>query len=222
MAWGRYYRYYSPYRKYKRYYNSISKLNSSRNFYASSANMTQNARFNINVATPITLSISTGTNATWDIQDIGSLILNSNMHGALKTVFDQYRIEKVKIKITPVVIPSGLSGACTYLTIFSALDRTGFQTQNLTWNLIKTYSSYRETCWPINGDSVPPHIYKAGQSDLVEKTSYTDTFKAASFPSGLFGISINATNTGNAITLTVSIEIDAQVRYRGVRLASSS
>lgn len=66
-------------------------------------------------------------------------------------------------------------------------------------------------------DVSPTHFVAIGASNLFEYTIYTDTKKTVSFPNFIWGLYYAGNVTSNT-TIAVSIEIDAQVRYRGVRL----
>ena len=99
--------------------------------------------------------------------------------------------------------------------LFSAVDRTDFA-NNLPLSTIRTYGSYRESQISGAKDISPTHTVYISQSNLVEWSTYTDTKNRVNFPCVLYGCAF--ANTTQAITVSVSIEIDAQIRYRGVRL----
>lgn len=220
--WRRYYR-----RRYKN--RSVKAITTTRNFKASSANMTQNGRFNINVRGTVTLNVPNNNTSVFTSLDVANAIKSSPMHAALANVFDQYRIEKMTVRFRPLAsanvnLPStreGASlvvGASAYETFFTAVDRTGFR-EGQTLDMLRTYSSYKESVWPTNGDTAGPHYVAIGQADVVSRSTYYDSKNKAAFPSIAYGVDVGATNvTGGNLPFSFTYEIDAQVRYRGVRL----
>ena len=104
MAWGRYYKY-GYGRTYGRKRRSVKAITMSKSFKASAANMTQNGVFNISVRSSIdhkTPQQGAGTPAIKiDKFDVAQQIASSPMHQQLSNVFDEYKIEKVSIKISP-------------------------------------------------------------------------------------------------------------------------
>lgn len=220
--------FYSPYRRRgsRRYSKSVKSMKMSRAFKASAANMTQNAKFNINVKTPKDVDFTGSSGAPGAAQsfidlDIPALISGSAMHLYLSNVFDQYRIEKVTVKILPLINPDvSEANKQNYQSVFTVVDRTGFST-GVTIDQLRTYSSYKETCWPTNGDSVRPHYVSIGQTDVVNRSQYYDTKTTSVFPKVKLGVDLGQAATAN-YKFTFTIEIDAQVRYRGVRLDTSN
>ena len=106
--------YYSGYKKrgyfgrgYKGYNWKRKKLTPSRAFKRSAANMTQNGLFNVNCVVPVVLNpasmlvngAASNYMGAFSVLDVPGTIYTSAMHSALKKVFDQYRIEKVTVKI---------------------------------------------------------------------------------------------------------------------------
>lgn len=219
MAYGRRYwrRYYRRYYR-GRYANSYWKTRMTRNFKASANNMTQGGTFNISCHKEVPLLLpapATGQTSTfnYDKIDIPGVIAISDMHTYLSNVFDQYRVEKLTIRIRP--IGNSSTGIVNPSICFSAVDRTDFA-NNLPLSTIRTYGSYRETQISGAKDISPTHTIYVGQSNLVEWSTYTDTKNRVSFPSVIWGCTF--ANVSGAITVNASIEIDAMVRYRGVRL----
>lgn len=137
--------------------------------------MTQNGLFNINVKVNHSSTIPEGTAFTSIGVDLGNLIAASPMHAQLSNTFDQYKIEKLSIKIRPTgnTVPQA-ANAAAYLTLFTAIDKTGFAAQ-LTLEAIRTYQSYKETVYPSNGDTSPTHYVNIGPTDIVDKSTYYDT-----------------------------------------------
>lgn len=201
---------------------SVRNITTSRAFKASAQNMTQNGKFNVNVRTTVGLDWF-GTELvpvqfSFNDIDVPALLAASPMHLQLSNVFDQYKIEKVTIKILPNVGPAAPAGSTTYISFFSVVDRTGFN--NPTIDQLRSYGSYKETSWSWN-DSPAPHMVYIGQSDVVSKSTYYDTKATAAFPKVKVGGDLGAPQQSN-VSWTFSVEIDAQVRYRGVRLDTSS
>ena len=211
--WRRYYR-----RYYRSKYSSYGKMRMSRNFKASANNMTQGGTFNISAHQEVQCDFTTqaGGNISLKDLDISSLIRNSAMHKALSCVFDQYRIEKISVKFRPCGDSTGT--VINPSLIFSAVDRSGFAA-GIDLPTLRTYGSYKETQVTGAKDISPTHYLLIGQTNLVEFTTYTDTKNAATFPAVKWGAAF--ANVSANVSLYFSIEMDAQIRYRGVRLDNS-
>lgn len=198
----------------------------SKSFKASAANMTQNGVFNISVRSSIDHETAAATQAGSIVQkigkfDIATVVASSPMHQQLSNVFDEYKIEKVSIKISPAG-HSEFTGTYTinYLEFFACIDRTGFAGDNIgedaiTIDKCRTYQSFKSINWPINGDSTSKLYINIGQSDIVNKSKYYDSKGKAVIPELMTGMSLPSGGTTAHWLFTV--EIDAQVRYRGVR-----
>ena len=205
-------------RFYKRRYGAtVRNMKMTRKFKASAANMTQNGLFNVSARSTLTFNVTSGTQSVVGGLDVANLILQADMHKQLSTVFDQYKISKVSIKIRPAVgTATPVSSGISYLTFFSCVDRTGFNAA-VTLAQLRTYGSYKESSFSTTGDMSRPHYIAIGQSGIVSKSTYYDTKASAVFPSVYCGVDLGANVTNNS-TFVFSVEIDAQVRYRGVRL----
>ena len=207
--WKRYYR-----RYYRNRYSSANKLKLSRNFKASANNMTQGGTFNISVHDTDTVEILSGRAGNFKAVNLPAKISSSQMHKYLSYVFDQYRVEKLNIRIRP--LGDSIATLGNPAILFTCVDRTGFAA-SADIDVIKTYGSYRETMVSGSKDVSPTHYVAIGASNLVEFSAYTDTKRTVSFPNFIWGFYFAANVNANT-TVAVSIEIDAQVRYRGVRL----
>ena len=207
--WRRYYR-----RYYKSRYNSANKLRLSKNFKASANNMTQGGTFNISVHDTDTVEILSGRAGNFKAVNLPAKISSSQMHKYLSYVFDQYRVEKLNIRIRP--LGDSIATLGNPAILFTCVDRTGFAA-SADIDIIKTYGSYRETMVSGSKDVSPTHYVAIGASNLVEFSAYTDTKRTVTFPNFIWGFYF-AANVNQNTTVAVSIEIDAQVRYRGVRL----
>lgn len=201
----------------RKFGGTIRNMKMTRKFKAAAANMTQNGLFNVSARTTLTFNVPSGQSSIIGGLDIANTILQADMHKQLSTVFDQYKIGKVSIKIRPQVgAANPVSNAVAYLNLFSCVDRTGFNS-NITLAQLRTYGSYRETSFSTTGDLGRPHYISIGQSGIVGKSTYYDTKGAAVFPSVYCGLDLGSNLAAN-LTFIFSVEIDAQVRYRGVRL----
>lgn len=206
----------------KKYRGSARQLQMSRNFKASAANMTQRGKFNINVHDNMTLTIQANSQTAMGDIDIAALCSSSAMHAQLSNVFDQYKISKVIIKIRPigssVVSPQDAPYSQTFFTV---VDRTGFAA-TVDISTLRTYQSYKEIVWGFGSTETPaPMVVAVANTSLVEKSSFSDTKNTASFPKLKLGVYLPVT-TATTITTNYSVEIDAMVVYRGVRLDTSS
>lgn len=213
--WRRYYRRY--YRG--KYNNSYTKTRMTRNFKASASNMTQGGTFNISMRSVESVAITSGQNKdNHAILPIASQITQSPMHIQLSNVFDQYRVERLAIRVRPV--GDAASPALQQPSIlYSAVDRSGFAA-SATIDQFRTYGSYKETQISGAKDVSPTHTVYVSQSNLVEWSTWSDTKSMVSFPSVALGVffAYLAANT----TVKLSVEYDLQIRYRGVRLDTSA
>lgn len=180
----------------------------------SAFNLTQNGVFQINAKVQFELTIEAGGVSAFSIIDIRNEIATSTMHVALSSCFDQWRIEKVRCRITP------LSGVSDYnQTFFTCIDRTGFST-NVNISTLQTYQSYKESVWSKEGGRISPHFVLFGQSDLVGKGYYYDTKKLAEcchLACGLMFPQALSTTT----KFYFGLDIVAVCTYRGVRFDNS-
>ena len=226
MAYGRsfYRRYYRGYYR-RKYRNSASKIRMSRNFKASAQNMTQGGTFNISTRINFPITLSTGSLTAYLELFVSRAIFNSPMHRIFSCGFDQYRVEKCSIKVrytgNNIALNDATDSADTTnpAILFSCVDRTGFQ-NNIPIDALRTYGSYRETQLSGARDVSPVHYVPIGQSNLVEYTTYHDSKEAAPFPHVYLGVNVPKVFSSDA-TYFFSVEIDSQVRYRGVRLDTS-
>lgn len=207
--WKRYYR--------RRYGTSFSKTRTTRNFKASAQNMTQGGTFNISVRMDDHLDVTSSSKFAFKPLDVSGSIKTSPMHQALSNVFDQYRVEKVAIRIRPIGDSTG--AVLNPSILFSAVDRSGFS-PSAAIETIRTYGSYKETQITGAKDVSPVHSIYIGQTNLVEFSSYSDTKNAVSFPAVGWGCTFAALAANT--TVYFSIELDCQIRYRGVRYDNTS
>lgn len=217
--WRRYYR-----RYYRGKYSSYGKTRLSRNFKASANNMTQGGTFNISIHKEdfVALTNNSGTAASdtkHKEMDLKAWISGSDMHKALSNVFDQYRVEKLTIRIRPV--GDSTANILNPAILFTCMDRTGFAA-NVPISTLRTYGSYKETQISGAKDVSPTHTCYIGASNLVEWSTYTDSKSMTSFPAVEWGVFCASLAANSNINVYVSIEIDAQIRYRGVRLDTSA
>lgn len=232
------YRGYSRFRRYyRRYgsrYTSVKKLTTTPNVKASAQNMTQGGKFTVtaHMVAAVGTASNTSTAVITEFTDgkatcrlnLPELVKSSEMHKALSNVFDQYRIDKLVMKIRD----AGQSGtdvdSITLLpTLSSIVDRTGLANV-LDLTAMKSYSSYKETQLSQNGDVSPIHTVYIGSSTIVEASSYFDTKNNATFPYVMLAVAFPTASalTGHGTYVrNLSIDIEAQVRYRGVRLDNS-
>lgn len=108
-----------------------------------------------------------------------------------------------------------------FTNFFTVVDRTGFAA-TVDVPTLRTYQSYKEIVWGFGSTETPaPMVVSVANTSLVEKSSFADTKTTASFPKLKVGVYLPvAPNT--SVTTNYSIEIDAMVTYRGVRLDTSS
>lgn len=212
------YRYFTGHKRtYNRRKSSRSSraVSFSRAFRASAANMTQNGKFNISTKFNEPIKLVLGESYAFKEIDIPNYIVLARMHRALSNVFDQYKIEKVTLKFNLLTNSDPIANDVSHVAFFTCSDRTGFAS-NVNISSLRSYGSYNETVWSVNGKSNPPHFVKLGQADLAGKCEYYDTKNRASFPKVVAGFDLGQAVT-TAKTLTFTCEVDAQIRYRGIR-----
>ena len=203
------------YKRRARFNRSVKAINTSRAFKASAANMTQNGKFNVSTKFIRTIDIEAGSQYGMVDCDIPNEIVLADMHKALSNVFDQYRVEKCTLKFN-LLLNSTFTSGTPHISFFTAVDRTGFAA-NATVPSIRTYGSYKETTWSLTGDSNAPHVISLGQADMVSRSEFYDTKNRAKFPQLKIGFDVAEVQL-TAKAFTITCEIDAQIRYRGVRL----
>lgn len=225
MSSRKYTKNYTGNRNYYRGSNSIRAVTQKKSFTTSASNMTQNGLFSISVRDTIKLSIPANSLLTHRILDLPALIAASPMHRQLSNVFDQYKIEKSNLKFRMASCTDDIDATTNIVgSFFTCVDRSDFSNQ-ISVDMLRTYQSYKETAWPLNGDRPITHAINVGQSNVVEKNQYYDSKKIAAFPAIAVGFAIPVPFgdiSSDILNINVSLEIDAQVRYRGVRLDTSS
>lgn len=211
--WRSYYRNYYRGRRYA--YRRRAALTPTRAFKRSAANMTQGGTFNISVRDQLPITIPAGQANAHGLLNLADLVKNSRMHKLLGCVFDQYRVERVSLKLR--FLGDVVNGLENPFVVFSVVDRSGFA-NNITMNEIRSYSSYKETS--IGGDKgISPTHYVNVAATGLEWSTYTDTKNAVSFPAVMVGVAFStALNSAQNTTVYFSVELDCQVRYRGVRI----
>ena len=218
--------YFAKKRKYNSYGYKKGSRSSKANFISKGMKkrafaMTSRACFVISVRDTITLSLSSSERAKAGILDVAGKIVNSDMHKQLSSVYDQYRIEKVNAKFKLLTVPSTLTtNTVNTINFFTCVDRTGFPA-NVSLDTLRTYQSYKETSYSSQGDLGRGHWVSIGQTDLVSKSTYYDTKSTAQFPTFAYGVDIGA-NPSASKDIQFSVELDCQIRYRGVRLDTGS
>lgn len=180
----------------------------------SAYNLTQNGVFQINAKLQFNLNVGAGGVSAFEIIDIRNEIATSTMHVALSSCFDQWRIEKIRCRITP------LSGVSDYnQTFFTCIDRSGFAS-NVNIVDLQTYQSYKESVWSKEGGRISPHYVLFGQTDLVSKGQYYDTKKVAECCQLACGIMFPQPLVA-ATSFYFGLDIVAICTYRGVRFDDS-
>lgn len=209
--WRRYYR--------GRYMNSAAKTRMTRNFKASANNMTQGGTFNISMRSVETVPVSQGTNKeAHAILPIAASITRSPMHIQLSNVFDQYRVERIAIRVRPIGDASAPALQQPSI-LYSAVDRSGFA-DSATLEQFRTYGSYKETQISGAKDVSPVHSVFVSQSNLVEWSTWSDSKSMVNFPTVVMGVFFAYLAADTSVKL--SVEYDLQIRYRGVRLDTSA
>lgn len=211
--WRSYYRNYYRGRRYA--YKRRGALTPTRAFKRSAANMTQGGTFNISVRDQLPIDIPAQASDAKGSLDLANLIKNSRMHKLLGCVFDQYRVERVSLKLR--FLGDAVAALENPFVVFSVVDRSGFA-NNITMPELRSYSSYKETS--VGGDKgISPVHYVNVAATGLEWSTYTDTKNAVTFPAVMAGVAFStALNSAQNTRVYFSVELDCQIRYRGVRI----
>lgn len=152
---------------------------------------------------------------------VSEAIVAAPMHIAMSNVYDQFRIRKVTLKITPTgAIDAFATGSANYYNLFTVLDRSGTAT-GATLATLQTYQSYKSTAYAGTPSNKPPtHYHSYYNSSLFQKSRWYDTKRTpedAEFTVGAWGNAANATKIA-----TFQFEWTFDVTYRGLRSDTSA
>lgn len=158
-----------------------------------------------------------GLGGNYTISDVGRQISLSQMHIAMSNVYDQFRIRKVVLKVTPNSAPfvSGAENSNLYYNLFSVLDRNGFKDE-ISIAELQTYQSYKQTAYAgTTSNAVRPHYHTYYNSSLFQKSRWYSTKKVpeeAKMAVGIWG-------GGGLVNkvCTFQFEWTFDVTYRGLR-----
>lgn len=147
--------------------------------------------------------------------NLASVLTLSTMHVALSNVYDQYRIRKITVKITPTGVNP--SPGNIYYTLSSAVDRNQFGA-NTTTERLMTYSSFKQTPYSSTASNrAPTHYITISQDTLFAKSAYYSTKGIAVTPH----IALSTRTPSNLSAPTefkYSVCYQFDITYRGVRL----
>lgn len=165
----------------------------------------------------ITHNIVGPATAALQLIDVGNELRIAPMHVAMSNVYDQFRVRKVTLKITPA---STVNSDPVYTTFFTVFDRNGFAA-GVNVASLQTYSSYKQTAYSANAtNKAPVHYVSWENNTLFEKSRYYPT---KSKPQAGFietGSSLPVAPNA-AVTLTYNISWTFDITYRGLRADSS-
>lgn len=211
---------YKPYRKYsgRRSFSKFSGGWAKRNNRAA-ANQTQQTNMQVSVVQSQTHTVPIDEDDATTTLNLASVLTLSTMHVALSNVYDQYRIRKITVKITPTGInpvPSNI-----YYTLSSAVDRNQFG-PNTTTERLMTYSSFKQTPYASSvSNRAPTHYITITQDTLFNKSAYYSTKGVAVTPHIALSTRLPST-TPNQTEFKYSIYFQFDITYRGVRLDDSA
>lgn len=211
---------YKPYRKYsgRRSFSKFSGNWTKRNNRAA-ANQTQQTNMQVSVVQTQTHTIPLNEDDATTTLNLASVLTLSTMHIALSNVYDQYRIRKIVIKVTPTGVNP--SPGNIYYTLSSAVDRNQFGA-NTTTERLMTYSSFKQTPYSSTASNrAPTHYISISQDTLFAKSAYYSTKGVAVTPH----IALSTRTPSNLAAETefkYSICFQFDITYRGVRLDTSA
>lgn len=144
------------------------------------------------------------------------------MFGRLSNVFDQFKINAIRVRVVPIDVAS-LAGASLASCI--AWDRDGpVNLENLTYDAMCTYGSAKTNYYNINSKTIMNHFIAA--ETIGEKTSFIPTRTPVATgptlwnPHFLIGIKGPAQlGEDQEYALNCNIEWTFDVTFRGTRLA---
>lgn len=188
----------------------------------SARQMTQNSLFQIAYTTQFDYTIAVNSTFKSTLINVGLILKEAVMHKTMSDCFDQCRIERVVMKISPVATNMAAGG--NYYSVFTALDRNGFAAPDtLTQNNYRSYSSYKETSYSsAASNKAPVHTVSFNNNTLFEKSAYYNTKKVIPTPFVALGVVLSGAVTGAAINYGLRVEFSFDVRYRGVRHDASA
>lgn len=209
---------YKPYRKYsgRRAFSKYSRNWTTKNNRAA-ANQTQSVNMQISSTSTFTHDIAQGAASAISASNIASVLQLAPMHRQMSNVYDQYRIRKVVVKISPIGSNAAVN---SYYRICTCIDRNGHPA-GFTAAMMTTYSSYKETAIAaVVSNKAPSHYVTVTNDTMFEKSAYYGTKTLARAPVICFAtvLPIGApANTSIAYSATYTYDIT----YRSVRLDTS-
>ena len=140
MAWGSRYR---RYRRYRRFYKKYGR--GSRRAYGNmkaAKQQADNATFTINVPSKFTTFMKSRTNLSGLLNDnvyttgvypisIYDLLRQNEFFNNYASMYDEFKIDKIKVKLLPTSFTISTNGSYRNLTVYTAWDRTGLNTTQL-------------------------------------------------------------------------------------------
>lgn len=228
MAFGRSFRKYGGYRRGKfsssrrgsRYGRKGSWMNRNNSAAKQMAGF-QNTQITLVKGQEITFGAAAGTLSSGTVKlVVGSQLVVAPMHIAMSNVYDQFRVRKVVLKITPTTAPSGIvDSTANYYNLFTVLDKSGFASA-ASLDQLQTYQSYKQTAYSsVPSNKAPAHYVTYYNSSLFEKSRWYDTKKTpveSQIAVGVFG--------GEALQTKVTsfqLEWTFDITYRGLRSDTS-
>lgn len=151
--------------------------------------------------------------------DVGNELKSAAMHVAMSNVYDQFRVRKVTIKITPA---STTAADAVYATLFTVFDRNGFAA-GVSVDSLQTYSSYKQTAYSTNAtNKAPVHYVSWENNTLFEKSRYFSTKLKPQAGHLAIGNTLSAApSVATPMNLVYNISWTFDVTYRGLRADSS-
>lgn len=211
---------YKPYRKYsgRRSFSKFSGNWTKRNNRAA-ANQTQQTNMQVSVVQAITHNVQLSDDDGTSSVNLASVLTLSPMHIALSNVYDQFRIRKIVVKITPTGVNPTPSNV--YYTLSSAIDRNEFNGL-ITTERLMSYSSFKQTPYSaVASNRAPTHYITITHDTLFAKSAYYSTKGVAVTP--WIGLSTRVpSEVPTAIDFKYSVCYQFDITYRGVRLDTSA
>ena len=182
------------------------------------ANQSQTQFVQATTVTNQVITISSGATSNTVVMDPSEALLTNQLAQSFSHVYDQYRVRKISIKITPL----GSSTEYYYYTVGTAIDRNGFK-PSVTLSDIRTYSSYKQSVYAAaSSNAIKPHYVTIQNDTLFNKSAYYSTKLKPQMPvvALAVGYSVNAPVAGIATSFTIELKFD--ICYRGIRYDSTT
>lgn len=180
------------------------------------ANQSQTQFVQATTVTSEVVEVAIGSSSTTKVIDLSQALLTNQMAKSFSYVYDQYRVRKISVKITPL----GSSIDQYYYTVGTAIDRNGFK-PSVTLSDVRTYSSYKQSVYAsASSNTVKPHYITIQNDTLFNKSAYYSTKTKPQMPVVAMAVGYSGTSTA-VLSTSFTIELKFDICYRGIRFDST-